>query len=276
MASSFKKVLIFLVLMTAVACSSSRKNEKNQAALYFGAGTQSLMSQQYTEALTNLLKANQLDPDNSEILTNLAMAYYFKGEKETAIRYLKRSVELDGSNSDAKVNLASIHYHDGNIAKAEQTYKEVLRDLTYDKQARTFYNLGVLELEKKNNSVAAENYFRKSLKEDDNYCPSYYQIGLMQFKRKQFHLALKSFKDATLGTCNESAISHYYQALTLTELKRFSEARMKYDEIDSRFRNSDYAEKARKKLIELNFVEKNTLNMDEGHASRKLLESPDF
>lgn len=267
--------LILSVLVLSACASKKESPQMKQAGLYFGAGTQSLMDKQYTDALKSLLQADKLDPNNSEILNNLGMAYYFKEEKDMAIKTLKRSLEADKNNSDAKVNLASIYYKDGRIEEAEKIYKKVLRDLTYDKQARTLYNLGVIELHNHQDVVAAESYFKKSIKEDDNYCPSYYQLGVLQMKRRQFSLALKNFKEAGMGTCYESPAPHYYQALTLIELRRYDEARIKLDEIDSRFAKTVYAVRAKSKMIELNEIE-NKNKSPESHASRKVLESPDF
>lgn len=270
-----RNILILAVAMFFVACSSTaNKTKKRQADLYFGAGTQSLMTQDYTDALKNLLKANELDPGNSGIINNLGMAYYFKGERDLAIKSLKQAIKLDEDNSDAKVNLASIYFRDGDIKNSEKIYKAVLKDLTYEKQARTLYNLGVIELQRLN-KVAAENYFKKSIKEDGNFCPSFYQLGLLQYQRKQFNSALKNFKEASMGVCFDSPAAHYHQGLTLTALKRYNEAQMKFDEIDARFKKTEFAAKARAKMMELNELSKNNVS-DEFHASGKVLESPDF
>lgn len=278
MISDFFKVNHLIVIMTSlvvISCSSkAEKTRRTQSELYYGAGTQSLMSQDFTDALANLLKANELDPNNSGIINNLGMAYYFKGEVDLGIKTLKRSIELDESNSDAKLNLASVYFQTGDLNGAEKIYKSVLKDLVYDKQARTLYNLGLLEL-RRNNQVAAENYFKKSSKENENYCPSFYQLGILQYSRRQYNLALKNFKEASIGVCYESPGAHYYQGLTLTGLKRFNEARMKYDEIDARFKTSEFAAKARMKMMELNEIEKSTA-AEEVHAARKVLESPEF
>jgi type IV pilus assembly protein PilF len=274
---SFHKIIVILTLAVFVSACSSTKDAKikHQSELYFGAGTQSLMSKDYTDALTNLLKANQLDPNNSGILTNLGMAYFFKGERDLAVKTLKQAIELDEDNSDAKINLASIYFKDGDYNSSEKIYKSILRNLTYDKQARTLYNLGVIELQRSNVN-AAENYFKKSVKEESNYCPSYFQLGLIQYDRKQFNSALKNFKEAATGTCYESSpAAHYHQALTYTSLRRFNEARLKYDEIDVRFKTTEYARKARVKMMELNEIEK-TNPAEDNHASRKMLESPEF
>jgi len=270
-----KNSVILILIILVSACSSKSDKRKHQSQLYFGAGTQSLMTQDYTDALTNLIKANELDPDNAGILTNLGMAYYFKGERDLAVKTLKKSIELDEANSDAKINLASIYFKDGDYNNSEKIYKAVLKDLTYDKQARTLYNLGIIEIQRQRVS-SAENYFKKSVKEEGNYCPSYFQLGLIQYDQKQFNKALKNFREASMGTCYESSpAAHYYQAMALTSLKRFNEARLKYDEIDVHFKKSDFAAKARMKMMELNEIEKNNPTV-ESHASRKLLESPEF
>lgn len=272
----FKAASLSILAMLLLTSCASKKDDLNtkQAGLYFGAGTQSLMDKQYTEALKNLLLANKLDPENSDILNNLGMAYYFKGEEELAVRTLSAALKINPENSDAKVNLASIHFKNGRLAEAEKIYKQVLQDLTYDKQARTFYNLGLIELQGNNDKVAAENYFKKSIKEDDNYCPAYHHLGLVQFSRRQFNSALKNFKEATMGVCLDSPGPHYYQALSLIELRRYDEARMKLDEMGTKFKKSDYAKKARLKAIELTTIENK--RSSESHASRKVLESPDF
>lgn len=267
-------ILIALAIVVSACSSKAEKTRKHQSELYFGAGTQSLMSQDYTDALTNLIKSDQLDPENPNIMTNLAMAYYFKGERDLAVETLKKVIVLDDKNSDAKINLATIYFKDGDINNAEKIYKTVLRDLTYDKQARTFYNLGTIEL-KRQNTASAENYFKRSIKEESNYCPSYLQLGIIQYGRKQYNQAYKNFKEATMGTCYESPAAHYYQGLTLTHLKRFNDARMKFDEIDAKFKSSEYATKARMKMSELVEIEKN-IPAEEYQASRKVLESPEF
>lgn len=273
----FQPARLFVLMLTLVvlsACSSkAEKTRKTQAELYFGAGTQSLMTQDYTDALANLLKANEMDPDNADIINNLGMAYYFKGEKTMAIKALRRSIELK-ENPDAKNNLASIYYQDGNHAMAEKMYKSVLKDLTYGKQARVLYNLAVIELDRKNVS-AAEHYLKRAVKEEENYCAAYFQLGKIRFNRKEYSTALNNFKDATMGTCYESAGAHYYQGLTLSALNRTHEAMMKFDEIDARFKETEFAAKARAKISEITRHDSTNTPVD-FHASRKKYGAQEF
>ena len=273
---NFNTALVLTALMLLASCASKKPSVNDQQAmLYFGAGTQSLMTRNYTDALTNLLKADSMMPGNADIVTNLGMAYYFKGEKDIAIRELNRALDIDKNHSDAKLNLASIYYQEGDILKAEQIYKNVLKDLTYDKQARTYYNLGVLEFEKRKNPDAAEKYFKQALKEDENYCPAFNQLGIIQFRRAQYNTAAATFKEGTRGVCVEFVANYYYHGLTLIELRRYEEARMRFDEIDARFKDSNFAKLAQQKLREISTIG-NNYNSPDSHASSKHLESPDF
>ena len=276
MAFQMTKVLLLSLLLCLVACSSKEKKVKSQqAALYYGAGTQALMSREYTEALTNLMKANELAPDDSNILTNLAMAYYFKGQKDLALTSLNAAIKANKDNSDAKVNLASLYYEMGRIDEAEKLYKLVLKDLTYDKQARTYYNLALIELEAKKNHREAQNYLALAIKEDPNYCAAHMKLGLIQYDRRQFKQALATFKEGTLGTCYDLPAPHYYQALSLTELGRFPEAKRKFEEVSQRFRSDVYAVKARTKLVELQEY-MSRQQTTELRAPRKVFETPAF
>lgn len=276
MVKNVSGLVLFAILLTVVSCASKPKEMDKIAQIHFNAGTQSLLNQDYTDALTSLLKANAIETDNSEILNNLGMAYYFKGDSSLAMKCLKRALELNPKNSDARSNIASIYYQEGRTQEAEKLYKEVMKDLTYDKQARTFYNLGLLEIEKKNNPEEAEKYFLASLKEAQDYCPSHFQLGKIQFARRQYKKAYSSFREATMGVCLNSATAHYHQALSLIELRRYTDARMKLDEVQRKFSKTVFATKANQKLLELDEIEKNQSTLEAKTAPRKVLQSPEF
>jgi type IV pilus assembly protein PilF len=273
------KYFILAMLFLTLSCASRKDADSmsKEAALHFGAGTQSLMNKHYTDALTSLLEANRLYPNSSEILNNLAMAYYFKGEKDFAVKTLEKSIKLNPENSDARINLASIYLKDNNVDKAEEMYEKILRNLTYDKQARTYYNLGLIQFENRKNLVKAEEYFQKSINEDENFCPSWHYLGVLKYKKGKYIDALKNFRESTMGTCQSNPVSYYYQALTMVELRRYDEARMKFDEVENRFPNSIYSEKSRGKIQELNHIERQKSTSEfQVSGSGKVLDTPEF
>jgi type IV pilus assembly protein PilF len=249
------KIAAFLVLVFLVSCSS-REKEKNhsQASSYFSSGTDALILKNYTQALQHLLKANELDPGNPEILNNLGMAFYFKKDISQALHYIGEALKENPKNSDARGNYASLLMEQGKIQEAEKQYQIVLKDLTYAKQTRTYYNLAVIELKRRDLSKA-KTYFEKSLIEDESYCPSHMQLGHLSFKNRDFKNALTHYQSAGKGVCVSDPTPVYYQALTLIELHEFTKARLKLDEIDSRFSTHRYGAMARTKKSELRHIE---------------------
>jgi type IV pilus assembly protein PilF len=253
------RVFSLFLLIGLIGCASSDKAKLDKKAeLYYGHGTSSLMMKDYTTALEYLLKAAAIKPKNSPIHNNLGMAYFFKGESDLAKKHIRHALELDPKNADAKTNLASIFLHEKNFAEAEGLYNEILKDLIYPHQYRTYFNLGLLELER-NNEPKAYEYFTKSIKVKQEYCPSYFQKGLIDFKNKKYKEALKNFKGSYQGTCYKNAAPHYYVALTLIELERFNHAREKLNYMLTKFAATEYDAKARVKLTEVDTLEQRSL-----------------
>lgn len=263
-----KSAIFLFALLVLCSCASSKKKQQDErmASLYFGAGTQSLIDQKYTDALNSLLKANEIDPKNPEVLNNLAMAYYFKGQTDLAINTLKESLKINPKNSDAKMNLASIIYRQGEVDQAIALYKEILTDLTYEKQARTYFNLAAIEINHYKNKRKAEEFLNLAIKEDENFCSAYTVLGKMYFEKAQFKTALTNFRSAGMGMCFNDPTPHYLSALTLIKLNRFEEARIKLSEVNNRFPQTVYGIKARSLMLE---IEQNTSS-----SISKDLESP--
>ena len=129
------------------SCASQQKaNPKKLAKIYSKKGTSDLINKEYTEALGNLIKAYQYNPEDDEINTNLGMAYYFKRNTAKAVIHLKKALEINPKNIDAKMNIATIYMNMGQLAKAEEIYLNSIKtDLTYRGHFRTYYNLSIIE-----------------------------------------------------------------------------------------------------------------------------------
>lgn len=270
-----QKYFMVLLLILVSACSSQKQITMNKKAeLYYSSGTQALIGQRYTEALQYLSKANDLNPKHPDILNNLGMAYYFKDHKKLAVETINKAIEIDKNNSDAKSNLAVIAMKEGENKKAEALLQDILKDLVYDKQAITYYNLGILSMQKKDMFQARE-YFTKSILEDSTYCPSHFRLGMFSYQERKFKKAMEYFRDASMGVCYQDPAPAYYQALTFIEMRKFDDARIKLAEVETRFPRSNYAQKARQKIMNLSDIESHS-NNKLYHAGGSKMESPEF
>ena len=250
--------LSLLILISACASkSSSNSPEHSKAEIYYDKGTANLIAKKYTSAIDDLLKAFQLNPKSSKINNNLGMAYLFKGNQEKAASHIKMAIELDASNTDARSNLASIYFTNKEYDKSEKIYLDILKDLAYRAHYRTYYNLGLLAIIRKDIN-RAEHYFDLAIKENNDYCSAHFQKGMIVFDRGFYSKALEVFKEGSLGTCYNEPAPHYQIALTYIELKRFDDAREKLDFIMNQFSKTKYNTLAQIRFSRIQEMKDNT------------------
>jgi type IV pilus assembly protein PilF len=246
----FKKFLLFILIPFIIQCSSNsteKSDVQKKSELYYSHGTHYLLQKNYTEALSHLMKADELTPNDSKIKNNLAMAYYFKEQTIKAIDLLNTSLNLDPKNSDARVNLASIYFNLGKNEKAFLEYSKVLEDLIYPHQYRTHFNIALIYL-KSARIQEAINHLNLSLKENKDYCPSHYQLGIISKQKKDLKGAKKHFEESTKATCYNLVEAHYQLTQTYLDLKLLDKAKAKLLEIIEKFSGSPYEHWAKKTL----------------------------
>ncbi|MBD66386.1 MAG: hypothetical protein CME62_14340 [Halobacteriovoraceae bacterium] len=269
-----KNIITLICLIGLISCASNqRRKEDKQGMIFYNQGTQELADGEYTIALTHLQQANRMIPDNTHILNNLGMAYYFKGATDRAIKLINKSLELDSKNTAARMNLATIELKAKNYKRAEKLYLEILEDLTYMAQFRTYYNLGVLSLQQGRDQSALE-YFAKALRENDTYCPAHQQLGNYYFKKGNYKHALKKYTDATYGTCYNNPIPHYHKAKALVKLGEFPKAEQTLNLVMEKFSSSKYFNLAKNELKRINQLKSST-NEEFDYSDRKIL-TPSF
>jgi len=242
------KFQLFVLLFLLFSCSTQQsKKEEKQADLYYSYGSSFLIKQEYTQALTNLLKAYELRPNDSKINNNLGMAYYFKGKLNLAEKHLIKSIEINPKASDAKNNLASIYFRKKKFAQARKYYNEVLNDLTFEEQFRTLYNLALVDIEEEKYRDAIKT-LNRSVEQKSDYCPSFLKLGEISYRFQKYQEALAFFNKSHLGSCYNSPIPQYHQAKTLIKLKRIELAKDKLRDLIKRFPGSSYSKFASKQL----------------------------
>ena len=264
--------LAFVLL--AVSCASKPDMSKKQADILYNHGTEELLSKNYTQAIGHLMNAAKLEPTNPLIHNNLGMAYYFKNEKELALQHVRRSLELDPKNTDARVNVASLLFEQGDFIGAEKNYLAALKDLSYEKHARTYFNLALIELRKKQITKAV-GYLNASTKEDNNYCPAWYQLGQIEFQSRRYKAASKHFHQARMGSCVADPAPLYWQAMTDIEMGEYLNARIKLDELMEKHSGSSYVPLAQQKMSEIHLRENSAMNQHSGSQSN-IAEPPKF
>jgi len=240
-------ILLGAVLLTSCSSNTKEASLKKKAFLFYSHGTEKLIEKDYTEALKNLIKANQLMPNDTKILNNLAMAYYFKGRKTQATQLLTQSLEIDGKNADARNNLASIYFNQGKLDIAEKEYKKVLDNLLYKNNFRVYYNLGLIE-KRKNNLEEAIVYFNKASGLRIDYCASNYELAITYRQVKKFNKSLEWFKQATKEKCGDNPLPLYEWGKTLASIGQNAKAVEIFSQVSNKFPQDKLSFKAERRI----------------------------
>lgn len=269
---SFFKMILILTLGLAISSCAFMSNNKDeervvknrQADLYYTEGTRHLLDGSYHEALSHLLKAHDLRPNDSKILNNLGMAFFFRGRSDRAIEHIERAVIADPQNADAKVNLASIFYREKRYDEALRLYYEVLENLVYSHQYRTHYNIAFVHEAMGNMREALKN-LELSIQENPNYCPALFKLGNIYFENRRFDQALKYFHEGSRGECHQHAAPLYYKGLTLFRLQRFDEASSTFEDVIQFFPSSEFSSAAQQEMrrVQVNLARLNQNNQSD-------------
>ncbi len=102
------------------------KDAPNDTQLLLRLGvTQSLLSR-YDEAESTFRRAIQLDPGNGQLVYNLALMFFRKGELGKAKKYLNRARTLSPELPGVNEHLAMLSEMQGDTAKARQYYLKAI------------------------------------------------------------------------------------------------------------------------------------------------------
>jgi Tfp pilus assembly protein PilF len=274
-----KLSIILIILMVTISCASNKNaktSDERKANLYYTQGTQNLLDAQYTNALKNLLEAYKYRPNDTKILNNLGMAYYYKKSVGNAKRFLNEALELDPKNSDARMNLANIHMEQADYTSAETQYKKILQDLLFPKQFQTYHNLAKLE-QKRRNTLATKKYLAQSIEANENYCPAYFDLGTIQMEEGQFAKAEQNFKEASMGLCYKKPEPRFLRAKALVQMNQYFEATQILEEMTETFAMTKWEQIARRGIDKIKKAhDKKVLNTLEAKNTKKTILSPDF
>jgi type IV pilus assembly protein PilF len=244
--------LFAVILITSFisACATTNKGDRDRAMLHLQIGTGYLSSGQYPMAMSELLKAEQLDPKNPTILNNLGLAFFVRGKTKQAEEKFREAVRLDPKFSDAKNNLGRVLIDTNRSAEAIKVLREVEGDLTYQFQEKTFSNLGMAYFNL-GNYKKADDYLSRSLEIRRQSCTTadFYGRTLLEMK----HLVQAAqVLDQAIEYCRSERFEEpiYFSAMSYFSLGEKEKTRARLEELLKDYPKSKYVAKA-KGMLEL-------------------------
>lgn len=243
----FLCLLIFSFILVNCASLFSQSN-KEEAELRMRVGASHLNAGNYPMALSELLKAEDLDPDNAEIHNHLALVYFVRERFDLAEKQIRTAINLDPKYTEAKNNLARIQIELGQYQDAIKISQEVIDDLTFTHPEKGWINLGIAQF-KLNKYSEAKSSFLKAVQLEKDNCVANSYYGRSLFELKDYDHSTVSL-DKAVGYCQNYLFDepHYYSAMSYLQVGDKSRARARFEEIVKLYPNGKYVEKSRAML----------------------------
>jgi len=114
-----------------------------------------------------LIEKLKADPDNAELLQSVGNVYYDAQLFPTAIDYYHRALKVQPANTGVRTDMATAYWYTGD---ADTAIAEFQKSLTYDPtKANTLFNLGIVEWQGKMDIDKATATWQKLLDTNPNY-----------------------------------------------------------------------------------------------------------
>ena len=160
------------------------------------------------------------EPDHVAALFLASLIDYQRGDPRRAVERLSRLVRLRPSFAEAHNNLGNAFAADGQLAHAEQAFRQALRQKP--RYAEALNNLGNALRDQRRLDEALDAYAR-ALEERPDYAECHNNLGIALARKKQYDLASRSYRRA-LELNPAFAEPHNNLGIVLAALGRPAEA----------------------------------------------------
>ncbi|MDR2386057.1 MAG: tetratricopeptide repeat protein [Deltaproteobacteria bacterium] len=180
--------LLLLGLVGLIGCSGGQRSgpvaasPEQQMGAHINLGRILLLQKDLAGALSELSKAEQIDPNNMEVLTYLGLTYYSRQDYDKAIDYYTRALAKDPSKTEIHNNLGLVYMDLKQFDQAKQEFEYCLKDTTYSRPWLPQFNLGTIE-QIQGNFKEAEAIYRQILTLSPQYAPPYYRLAQLFFNQ---------------------------------------------------------------------------------------------
>ncbi|MCC5916673.1 MAG: tetratricopeptide repeat protein [Cryomorphaceae bacterium] len=160
------------------------------------------------EALIDIDKAENMDPENADLFLTKAEWHSKKGQHTKAVQNLKKAGELLGSMEEVNILLAQEYLELADYQKAAHHFKAVLLD-DFDDGSALFSLSFCYDMLGKNEELI--DFLKQYIEENPYSEIAWHQLGLVHQKNKDYEKAIEAFDYACVIDDLFSA-AHYEKA----------------------------------------------------------------
>jgi len=197
---------IVLIALTITACTSVPRDDDRLAEAVKRQGDAFLLQGDYTAALSTLLEARKMKPEDPYLLNSLGLAYMGKNKDDLAIPAFKKALDLKPDYTEALNNLGAAYLRLKKWDLAISAFKQVLEDLVYPTPQFPMSNLGRAYLENQN-YTQAEFWFSRALDTSPGFVTAAHGLSQVFLETGRVNQAIHFLK-TQLSEYPKTAILH--------------------------------------------------------------------
>lgn len=197
--------LYFLLLLLLSSCQLTSVSQKNikKANFHVEIASTYLTRNKNPEAIAELTKALNLDPQNADAHYIMGLSLYERGRLNEAVSHMKESLSINPKNTKVRNDLATLYLEKKMGLEAYKEAKISSNDLTYPDPAESYFLKSQAGLLLVNKKPAMKKIVKKdlflALKYNPSHCGALYHLGRLYAHDKQnkksyvmFHKSLKN------------------------------------------------------------------------------------
>ena len=212
------RFLVFIMIICLAACASGNKIEKKNQAFAFRELGEAYMGQgEYTKALREFKKAEELFSKDHLLQEDLGLAYLAKGSPDQAIEHLKLSLKIKPDYSPALNNLGTAYMEKEDWQAAIDCFLKVKEDMLYMTPHYPLTNLGFAYYKLKEYDKAV-SYLKEAIELNSKFPKAYHNLGLVYIATGDYDKAIASLERAAELAPKEAPI--YFDLGTAYKLNR--------------------------------------------------------
>jgi type IV pilus biogenesis/stability protein PilW len=247
------RIIIFLlgglsVLLTINGCANPQK-VKDQSQAQMRLGESMLKEGRTTQALMELKKAVELDPNNAQIRNVLGVAYLEKEMMPEAVQEFRRALNLAPDFVEVHNNLGTSLLRQGKVKEAIEEFNQALRSPLYPTPHFVEYNLGRAYFQLQDYDQA-RRHFQEAIKIAPGYSMAYHGLGETYMATRRWDEAAEALKKA-IEFAPKYAAAHYDLGEVLVAQYQPSLARMAFKEVIRLDPEGPLGKRARQRLKEI-------------------------
>ena len=180
-------------LKTDADRAKKRTEASAQVQSLFDAGGKLAEAGNHSEAIEKFQQALALDPQQANIMGNMAESYRKLGKLDEALDAYKKAIAINPNESVFYTNMGVVLDKMGKREESLEAYKKAA-SLNPGGSAQSHFNLGATFANNGKTEEAIEA-FRKAISADPNFADAYYQLGIsLSGKSETMEEAIKVLK----------------------------------------------------------------------------------